>query len=84
MMVQQAISEEINQKREEKVFEVLIEEEAEEGVYVGRTQGDAEEIDSVVYVNSEEELEIGSFVNVYITEAMEYDLIGDVVDELAE
>ncbi len=25
-----------------------------------------------------------SFVNVYITEAMEYDLIGDVVDELAE
>lgn len=84
MMVQQAISEEINQKREEKVFEVLIEEEAEEGVYVGRTQGDAEEIDSVVYVNSDEELEIGSFVNVYITEAMEYDLIGDVVDELAE
>ena len=84
MMVQQAISEEINQKREDKVFEVLIEEEAEEDVYVGRTQGDAEEIDSVVYVNSEEELEIGSFVNVYITEAMEYDLIGDVVDELAE
>lgn len=84
MMVQQAISEEINQKREEKVFEVLIEEEAEDGVYVGRTQGDAEEIDSVVYVNSDEELEIGSFVNVYITEAMEYDLIGDVVDELAE
>lgn len=84
MMVQQAISEEINQKREDKVFEVLIEEEAEDGVYVGRTQGDAEEIDSVVYVNSEEELEIGSFVNVYITEAMEYDLIGDVVDELAE
>lgn len=84
MMVQQAISEEINQKREDKVFEVLIEEEAEEGVYVGRTQGDAEEIDSVVYVNSDEELELGSFVNVYITEAMEYDLIGDVVDELAE
>lgn len=84
MMVQQAISEEINQKREDKLFEVLIEEEAEDGVYVGRTQGDAEEIDSVVYVNSEEELEIGSFVNVYITEAMEYDLIGDVVDELAE
>ena len=84
MMVQQAISEEINQKREDKVFEVLIEEEAEDGVYVGRTQGDAEEIDSVVYVNSDEELEIGSFVNVYITEAMEYDLIGDVVDELAE
>ena len=84
MMVQQSISEEINQKREDKVFEVLIEEEAEDGVYVGRTQGDAEEIDSVVYVNSDEELEIGSFVNVYITEAMEYDLIGDVVDELAE
>ncbi len=83
MMVQQAISEEINQKREDKVFEVLIEEEAEEGVYVGRTQGDAEEIDSVVYVNSDEELEIGSFVNVYITVPMFYDFLGDVVAERA-
>lgn len=84
MMVQQEISEEINKKREDKVFEVLIEEEAEDGIYVGRTQGDAEEIDSVVYVNSDDELEIGSFVNVYITEAMEYDLIGDVVDEFTK
>lgn len=84
MMVQQEISEEINRKREDKVFEVLIEEEAEDGIYVGRTQGDAEEIDSVVYVNSDDELEIGSFVNVYITEAMEYDLIGDVVDEFTK
>lgn len=84
MLVQQEISEQINQKREGKVLEVLIEENAEEGIFVGRTEGDAEDIDSVVYVNSDRELEIGSFVNVYITEAMEYDLIGDVVDELAK
>lgn len=84
MLVQQEISEQINKEREGKVLEVLIEENAEEGIFVGRTEGDAEDIDSVVYVNSDRELEIGSFVNVYITEAMEYDLIGDVVDELAK
>ncbi len=84
MLVQQEISEQINKEREGKVLEVLIEENAEEGIFVGRTEGDAEDIDSVVYVNSDRKLEIGSFVNVYITEAMEYDLIGDVVDELAK
>ena len=84
MMVQQRISEELNRKKIGKVYEVLVEEQVDGNVYTGRTQGDAEEIDSIVYINSDRELEYGSFVNVEINDAMEYDLIGDVLDESAK
>ena len=84
MMVQQGISQEVNQKRVGKVYEVLIEEQIENNVYVGRTQGDAEEIDSIVYVKSHTQLHVGDFVNVKINTALEYDLMGDIQDEFAK
>ncbi|MEG0050666.1 MAG: 30S ribosomal protein S12 methylthiotransferase RimO [Terrisporobacter sp.] len=84
MMIQQGISEEINLQKVGNVYEVLIEEKIEHNVYVGRTQFDAEEIDSIVYVKSHNELNPGDFVNVKITSALEYDLMGDVEDELAK
>ena len=65
-------------------YEVLIEEQIENNVYVGRTQFDAEEIDSIVYVKSHTELEPGDFVNVKINTALEYDLMGDIQDEFAK
>ncbi|MCC0708222.1 30S ribosomal protein S12 methylthiotransferase RimO [Clostridioides sp. ES-S-0190-01] len=83
MMIQQKISEELNDKKIGKTYEVLIEEQIENNVYTGRTQGDAEEIDSIVYVKSVDNLEVGEFVSVQINDAMEYDLMGDVVYELA-
>ena len=51
---------------------------------MGRTQFDAEEIDSIVYVKSHTELEPGDFVNVKINTALEYDLMGDIQDEFAK
>ncbi|MDY6596247.1 TRAM domain-containing protein, partial [Clostridioides difficile] len=83
MMIQQKISEELNDKKIGKTYEVLIEEQIEDNVYTGRTQGDAEEIDSIVYVKSVDNLEVGEFVSVQINDAMEYDLMGDVLYELA-
>ncbi|MGL5316453.1 MAG: 30S ribosomal protein S12 methylthiotransferase RimO [Peptostreptococcaceae bacterium] len=83
MLVQQEISQELNQKKIGNVCEVLIEEQIEDNVYIGRTQGDAEEIDSIVYVKSKDQLNVGDFVTVEINNALEYDLMGDVVDELA-
>lgn len=83
MLVQQGISEELNAAKVGNGYEVLIEEQIEDKVYIGRTQGDAEEIDSIVYVKSDKKLNIGDFVNVKITSALEYDLMGDVVNELA-
>lgn len=43
-------------------------------LYVGRTERDAPEIDNEVYVRSESALEIGSFCEVAIESASEYDL----------
>ncbi len=83
MMVQQGISQEVMATKIGKTFEVLIEEQIEKNVYMGRTQGDAEEIDSIVYVKSKEQLHVGDFVIVEINNALEYDLMGDVINELA-
>ncbi|WP_419742729.1 30S ribosomal protein S12 methylthiotransferase RimO [Paraclostridium dentum] len=83
MLIQQEISQNLNAQKIDNEYEVLIEEQIEDKVYIGRTQGDAEEIDSIVYVKSENQLEIGSFVKVKINNALEYDLMGDVVNELA-
>ena len=83
MLVQQSISEELNAAKVGNIYEVLVEEQIEDKVYIGRTQGDAEEIDSIVYVKSDKKLNIGDFVNVKITSALEYDLMGDIINELA-
>lgn len=83
MLVQQEISKELNAQKVDNEYKVLIEEQIEDKVYIGRTQGDAEEIDSIVYVKSDNKLNLGDFVNVKINNALEYDLMGDVVNELA-
>jgi len=82
MTVQMGISEQICFTKIGKTFEVLIEEVADEGkILVGRTAYDAPEIDGVVYVHTEEPIRIGEFVNVKITDALEYDLIGVIEHE---
>ncbi len=82
MAVQMGISEKRMHEKIGMTLEVLIEEVAqddEEGrVYIGRSSVDAPEIDGVVYVHASKALEIGSFVYVKITDALEYDLIGEI------
>lgn len=84
MMVQQEISHELNNNRVGEIYEVLIEEELEDNLYLGRTKYDAQEIDNIVYVKSKNKLHNGDFINVVINSAMEYDLMGDVVDEFTK
>lgn len=81
MKLQQEISFNLSRKKIGKEYEVLVEEKVEDGVYIGRTYMDSPEIDGIVYVHSDKDLEVGSFVTVEISESLEYDLIGDVVDE---
>ena len=64
MMIQQGISEEKNNNKIGNKYEVLVEEQIEDNVYVGRTIYDAEEIDAIVYVKSIRNLQVGEFVNV--------------------
>ena len=81
MELQKEISYNKNSEKLDKVYNVLIEEKEQEGLYVGRTYMDSPEIDCIVYVNSQEGIKIGNFVSVKITDFLEYDLIGDVFNE---
>ncbi|MBQ7241506.1 MAG: 30S ribosomal protein S12 methylthiotransferase RimO [Firmicutes bacterium] len=51
----------------------------EDGVYCGRGEKDAPDIDGMVFVRSAHELESGEIVIVKITEAKDYDIAGDQV-----
>lgn len=81
MELQQEISYEKNQELIGSVQRVLIEGYlVEDDVYVGRTYRDAPGVDGIVFVSAPYELISGSFVNVKITEANEYDLTGVIVE----
>lgn len=78
MMVQQSISEDLNQLKLGCVYKTLIEDRVDDSLLIGRTQCDAEDIDSVVYVETREDIEIGDMVDVEIESAYEYDLKGRI------
>ncbi len=80
MALQQEISREKHQDFVGKVVRVLVEGFSEETdlLLQGRTSQQAPEIDGVVLIN-EGEAQIGDMVDVEITESMEYDLIGRIV-----
>lgn len=75
MTLQQTISLDKNNNKINKNFRVII--DVKDGNrYVGRTSYDAPEIDNEVIIETDRNLEIGSFIDVHITDATEYDLIG--------
>jgi ribosomal protein S12 methylthiotransferase len=79
MDVQQDISLEINSKRLGRTEKVLID-RTEGGYYVGRTQYDSPEVDDEVLISMKDnKIEIGSFVNVKITQADYFDCYGEVI-----
>ncbi len=82
MLVQQEISREINQTYLGKEIEVLVEEATKEksGFILGRSAFDAPEIDGKVIIKSDK-LKIGEMIKVKITSTLEYDLIGEPIEE---
>jgi len=78
MEVQQEISLEKNQEKVGKVFKVIVDKK-EAGRYLGRTEFDSVEVDNEVVINTNKKLAIGTFVNVRITKAFDYDLEGEIV-----
>ena len=78
MKLQQKISADLNRSFMGKVVDVLIDEriEGEKDKFVGRTEGDAPEVDGCVYVSGKE-LKTGEFYKVKITDTLEYDLAGE-------
>ena len=78
MEVQQEISLERNEEKVGKTLKVLIDKK-EAGRYLGRTEFDSVEVHNEVVINTDKKLTIGSFVNVKITKAYDYDLEGVIV-----
>lgn len=53
----------------------------DEDVFIGRTYRDAPNVDGYIFVHSSRELISGEMVTVQVTDAKEYDLIGEVIWE---
>lgn len=80
MKAQQAVSRDVNASFLGKTADVLIDEKAEgeKAVFLGRTRGDAPEVDGVVHVTGKD-IKVGEFCKVRITDTLEYDLAGEAI-----
>lgn len=83
MSLQAQISAELNTQHIGKTLKVLVDDISDDPAYdhIGRTRMDAPEIDGAVFINGP--ATIGDFVDVQITDAMPYDLIGQVINSNA-
>ncbi|KGP77265.1 ribosomal protein S12 methylthiotransferase [Desulfosporosinus sp. Tol-M] len=80
MQIQQEISLVRQQRWVGRVVSVLLEQKQPGGRWMGRTEGDAPEIDGQVYITgTQTSLQVGEMIKVRILEADSYDLIGEVV-----
>ena len=79
MEIQQDISYNKNRKYIGKEIEVIIDEKIEDE-FIGRTVYDAPEIDNTVYVRGKN-INIGDIIKIKITDAFEYDLMGEKINE---
>jgi ribosomal protein S12 methylthiotransferase len=81
MQTQLTVSEEKTAEMVGRTLTVLCDGyDSESEVYYGRSYADAPDVDGKVYFKSEQQISIGDFINVYVTEALDYDLVGEIVD----
>ncbi|HHP7234120.1 MAG TPA: 30S ribosomal protein S12 methylthiotransferase RimO [Desulfobacterales bacterium] len=76
MVRQQELSLQRNRRYLGTVCPVLIEAALESGLYSGRTEFQAPEVDGMTYVHADH-LSIGAMVDVKIIDTLEYDLVGE-------
>ncbi|MBO7261090.1 MAG: 30S ribosomal protein S12 methylthiotransferase RimO [Bacteroidaceae bacterium] len=77
MRVQQNISADINQNKIGKVFKTVID-RIEGEYYIGRTEFDSPDVDPEMLIKADSELSIGNFYDVRVTDAVDFDLYGDI------
>ena len=78
MNKQYSITEELNKQRIGRIYKVIIDTFDGEK-YVGRSYMDSPEIDSGIIFTCDNNLNIGDFINVEITDYNGYDLIGEAI-----
>lgn len=82
MRLQAGISEEKNKARVGKTYRTLIEGFDEvSGYYYGRSYAEVPDIDGKIFLNTKKNLTAGMFHDVVITEAYDYDLLGEIKNE---
>lgn len=81
---QYKVADQLNKSDVGKIYKCIIDEEPEfndgKYFYVGRTYFMSPEIDGQVYIVSPKKLDVGEFYPVKITGAVDYDLLGEVVE----
>lgn len=82
MQTQLQISEALQETKVGKTLTVLCEGyDSANRIFVGRSQADAPDVDGKVFFTATTPVEAGSFVKVRITEALDYDLMGEYISK---
>lgn len=85
MRTQLTITEEQNAKKIGKTLTVLSDGyDPAAGIHYGRSFADAPDVDGKVYFRSKKRIPAGTFVRVKIEEALDYDLVGSVTDDVVD
>ncbi len=83
MKLQQEVSKRRGEEKVGKIMKVMIEGKLpEDDIFIGRSYMDAPNVDGFVFVHSKDSYLSGEFVDVKITMAKEYDLVGEAISEL--
>ncbi len=81
MELQAGISFELNQAKVGQVFRCIFDRQ-ETGYYIGRTQYDSPDVDNEILVDANKHfINIGKYIDIKITEATDFDLIGEPVSK---
>ena len=81
MQTQLTVSEEKNEEKIGSRLTVLCDGYDEENdVYYGRSYADAPDVDGKVYFKSNDDIAVGDFVQIEVTEALDYDLVGEIAE----
>lgn len=81
MQTQLTVTEEQNAAKIGEVYTVLCDGfDTVAEIYYGRSYADAPDVDGRVYFTSKKKVEAGEFVTVKITEALDYDLVGERIE----
>jgi ribosomal protein S12 methylthiotransferase len=78
MASQAKISLENNRRRIGRIYDVLVEDRHNNNLFAGRTFFQAPEVDGMTFLNFDQ-MQIGQYASIKITDALEYDLVGQVV-----
>lgn len=83
MCLQQKVSKQRGEEKIGNIIRVMIEGKLpEDDIFIGRSYMDAPNVDGYVFVHSRDSYLSGEIIDVKITQAKEYDLVGEAISEL--